>query len=138
MVNIQLQFQNIIKLAEKANAQIAEIKSTILQASDNYQMQMASDIFSISKDLQNIVQSNMENQVYHIQKLLADELDNCKGKGNDYTERHIKEIQDTYKQEDIEMKEPEIKQQIQNEEVLLYKPYEVNSPRPKTPKPTFI
>jgi len=38
----------------------------------------------------------MENQVYHIQKLLADELDNCKEKVNDYTEGHIKEIQDTY------------------------------------------
>ena len=36
MVDIQLQLQNIIKLAEETNAQIAEIKSTILQASNNY------------------------------------------------------------------------------------------------------
>ena len=41
----------------------------------------------------------MENQVYHIQMLLADELDNCKGKGNTYTDEHIKEIQNIYKQE---------------------------------------
>ena len=67
-------------------------------------MQTAGDIFSISKDLQNIVQSNIENQVYHIQKLLVDELDNCKEKGNKYTEEHIKEIQDAYKQENIEIK----------------------------------
>jgi len=46
----------------------------------------------------------MENQAYHIQKLLVDELDNYKGKGNDYVKRHIKEIQDVYKQEDIEIK----------------------------------
>jgi len=34
----------------------------------------------------------MENQVYYIQKLLADELDDCKGKENNYTEGYIKEI----------------------------------------------
>ena len=34
----------------------------------------------------------MENQVYHIQKLLVDELDNCKEKGNNYGEGYIKEI----------------------------------------------
>ena len=39
--------------------------------------------------------------------MLIDELDNCKGKENDYVERHIKEIQNIYKQEDIEIKKPE-------------------------------
>ena len=68
---------------------------------------MARDIFSISEDLWNIVQSNMENQTYHIQQLLVDEFDNCKEKGNEYAEGNIKEIQDTYKQEDIEMKKQE-------------------------------
>ena len=65
-----------MKLVEEANAQIAEIKSTILQVIDSFQTQTVGDIFSISEDLQNIMQSNMENQAYHIQKLLADELDN--------------------------------------------------------------
>ena len=37
MVDIQMQLQNIIKLAEEANIQIAEIEGTILQASYNYQ-----------------------------------------------------------------------------------------------------
>ena len=41
---------------------------------------MAEDIFSISEDLWNIIQRGMENQVYHIQTLLADELDTCKEK----------------------------------------------------------
>ena len=83
----------------------------------------------------------MENQVYHIQRLLVNELDNCKGKRNEYTEGHIKKIQDIYKQEDIEVKIQESskeKQQIQDEKVLLYKPYKVNSPKPKTPEPIFI
>ena len=33
MVNMKLQLQNIIKLAEKANTQVAEIEVMILQAS---------------------------------------------------------------------------------------------------------
>jgi len=36
----------------------------------------------------------------------VDELDSCKGKENIYTDEHIKEIQDVYKQEDQEMKKP--------------------------------
>jgi len=66
MVNMQMQMQNIVKLAEKANTQITEIESTILHASNNYWTQIAGDIFSIFEDLQNIIQSDMENQVYHI------------------------------------------------------------------------
>jgi len=65
-------------LAEEANIQIAEIKAIILQASHNYQIQTASNIFSISKDLQNIIQSDMKNQAYYIQTLLIDKLDSCK------------------------------------------------------------
>ena len=107
MVDIQLQLQNIIKLAEEANMQIAEIEGTILQASHNYWTQIAEDIFSISEDLQNIIQSDMEKQAYHIQSLLVDKLDNYKGKGNKYAKEYIKEIQDTYKQEDMVVKMPQ-------------------------------
>lgn len=45
--------------------------------------------------------------MYYIQKLLVDELDNYKKKENRYTEGYIKEIQDTYKQENIEMEKLE-------------------------------
>ena len=51
MADIQLQLQNIIKLVEMANTQLAETEKSILQASDNYKIQMAGDIFSISEDL---------------------------------------------------------------------------------------
>jgi len=71
----------------------------------------------------------------------VDKLDNCKEKEKENAEKHIKEIQDIYKQEDIEMKKPETnkgKQQIQNEKVLFYKHYEVKPPRPKTFEPMFI
>ena len=82
----------------------------------------------------------MVNQAYYIQKLLVDELNSYKEKGNNYIEEHIKKIQDTYKQENIIMKKQDIKekQQIQDEKVLLYKPYEVDLPRPKIPKLIFI
>ena len=36
MADIQLQLQNIVWLAKVANTQLAEIKTTILQASDVY------------------------------------------------------------------------------------------------------
>ena len=80
---------------------------TILQASHNYWTQIAEDIFSISEDLQNIIQSDMEKQAYHIQSLLVDKLDNYKEKGNKYAKEYIKEIQDTYKQEDMVVKIPQ-------------------------------
>ena len=40
MADIQLQLQNIIKLAKVANMQLAEIKITILQASEVYRTQI--------------------------------------------------------------------------------------------------
>jgi len=51
MANIQFQLQNIVKLAEVANTQLAEIETTILQVSSEYRTQIARDIFSISEDL---------------------------------------------------------------------------------------
>ena len=33
-----------------------------------------------------------------------DKLNSCKGKENEYNNRHIKEIQDVYKQDNLEMK----------------------------------
>ena len=140
MVDVQLQLQNIIKLAEEANTQIAEIETTILQASHNYQTQTVGDIFSISEDLQNIIQSDMKNPVYYIQKLLVNELDSCKGKENEYTKEQIKEIQDMYKQDNQKPRELMMndKKQIQEEEIFLYKLYDIISPRLKTPEPISI
>ena len=59
-----MQLQNIIKLVEVVNTQLAEMDTSIIQG----------DIES------------------HIQALLADELDWCKGKENLYTNNHIKKI----------------------------------------------
>jgi len=40
-------------------------------------------------------------------------LDNCKEKGKENVEGHIKEIQDTYKQKDIEMEKLETNKEKQ-------------------------
>ena len=138
MVNIQLQIQNIVKLVEVTNTQLAEIKAIILQASNNYRTQNTRDIFSISQDLQNIIQGDMKNQAYHIQTPLINELDRYKEKGNFYTEKYIKEIQDIYKQEDQRVKQPvtfdkekQQENQVQDKEVFLYKLYNIDPPRPQ-------
>ena len=121
---------------------MAEIETIILQVSDSYKTQNTGDIFSISQNLQNIIQGDMENQVYHIQTLLANKLDRCKGKGNAYAEEHIKEIQNIYKQENqkveqlmIVNKEKQWENQVQDKEVLLYKPYDISS---KSSKPNTL
>ena len=51
IADIQLQLQNIIKLAKVANIQLAEIKTNILQASNAYKTWIVGNIFSISKEL---------------------------------------------------------------------------------------
>ena len=54
--------------------------------------------------------------------MLADELNAYKGKGNIYTDNNIQEIQDLYKEEEVKKKEG----RIEDEEVILVKPYEVS------------
>jgi len=50
----------------------------------------------------------MENQVYQIQRCLADELDDYKDKGNKYVDENIKEIQELYRDEDLKRKQETI------------------------------
>ena len=52
-----------------------------------------------------MVQSDIENWVYQIQRMLADELDSCKGQENAYVDENIKEIQELYKKKDGQKKE---------------------------------
>jgi len=54
--------------------------------------------------------------------MLADELDQYKEKGNSYVEENIQEIQDLY----IREENGEEKGRVDDEEVILVKPYEVS------------
>jgi len=66
MVDLQLQTQNIIKLADVVNNQLADIKTVLLQTGETYKIQISRDIYSIFKELRNIIYGDMEWQAYHI------------------------------------------------------------------------
>ena len=60
MVDSQLQTQNIIKLANTANNQLADIETILLQTIETYRILISRNIYSISKELINIIYRNIE------------------------------------------------------------------------------
>jgi len=92
MINVQRMMKNIKKVAEEANITITEMKGSILSASINNQMINATNSSEISENLQYLVQSNMEDRAFQIQRMLADKLDKYKGRGNAYVDNNISEI----------------------------------------------
>jgi len=70
--------KDIIKIAEETNMTITEIEKTILKVSINNRTMDAMNILGISKNLQYLIQSNMEDQAYQIQRILANELETYK------------------------------------------------------------
>jgi len=65
----------------------------------------------------------MENWVFQIQRILADELDAYRGKGNQYVDDNIQEIQELYKNEEQEKKSN--KRRVEDKKIILIKPYKV-------------
>ena len=74
----------------------------------------------------------MENQVFQVQRMLADELDAYKGQGNKYIDENVQEIQDLYKENEDKKKE-----KIEDKKVILIKLYEVDE-LISTTKSSFI
>ena len=64
MAKIQLQIQEMVKLANAANIELTDIKTVLLQSSNIYKEQIGEDIYSITNNLQNIVYRDMEKQAY--------------------------------------------------------------------------
>jgi len=122
MIDIQRITKNIKKLAEEANTTITEIEGTVLMASINNRVMNVTNITQISKDLQYLVQSDMDKQAFQIQRMLA-ELDRYKGRDNDYVDMNIKEIQELY----ITEERKGDKGMVENEEVILVWPYKVSA-----------
>jgi len=89
MIDVQKQVWDMMKIAGKTNIMITEIKETILKASINNRTMNTTNILGILKDLQYLIQSNMEDQVFQIQRMLADELDMYKRQGNQYVKNNI-------------------------------------------------
>ena len=89
MIDVQKQIKDMTKIAAEANMTITEMEDSILKASINNQVINTMNITGVSEDLQYLIQSNMENWVFQIQWMLADELDAYKGRGNKYVDNNI-------------------------------------------------
>jgi len=51
MANIQLKFQEIVKLTNTTNIELADIETVLLQSSNIYKEQIREDIYSIMDNL---------------------------------------------------------------------------------------
>ena len=132
MIDVQRMTEDIKKLAEEANTILTEVEGTILTASINNRTMNATNLTQISEDLRYLVQSDMDERAFQIQRMLADELDQYKGKDNKYVEDNIKEIQELYTDE------KQAQGTIENEEVILVRPYQVESTTTSSSSTSFI
>ena len=66
IADLQLQIQNLIKLADIANNQLAYIETILLQTEKTYKMQIGRDIYSISEELRNVIHKDMGQQAHYI------------------------------------------------------------------------
>ena len=94
----------------------------------------ATNLTQISEDLRYLVQSDMDERTFQIQRMLADELDRYKGKDNKYVKDNIKEIQELYTNEEIN----QAKEMVENKEVILIQPYQVTSTTTSSSLSSFI
>ena len=133
MIDIQRMAKDMKKLAEEVNTILTEEEGTILTASINNWTMNATSLTQISEDLQYLVQSDMDERAFQIQRMLADELDQYKEKDNKYVEDNIKEIQELYTN-----KEKQAQGTIENEEVILVWPYQVESTTTSSSSTSFI
>ena len=114
MIDMQRMTKDIKKLAEETNTILTKIEEMVLMASNNNRVTNVTNLTQISEDLWYLVQSDMDDRAFQIQRMLADELDRYKGKNNKYVDDNIKEIQEIYMDE-----EQEKRGTIENKEVIL-------------------
>ena len=122
MIDVQRMVKDMKKIVEETNITMAEIEGMILMVSINNQTLNAMNITQILEDLQYLIQSNIDKQAFQIQRMLADKLDQYKGKGNKYMNENVEKIQNIYIKE-VQDKE---KRRVEEEEVILIKPYEIS------------
>ena len=134
MIDVQRMVKDIKKLAEEANTTIMEVEGSVLIASINNQATNVTNIAQISEDLWYLVQSDMDKQVFQIQRILANKLDWYKGKDNRYVDNNIQEIQEIY----IEKEKEEEKGIVKDEEVILVKPHKVSTTTLLLSRTSFI
>ena len=123
MIDVQRAMKDMKKLAEEVGTTITEMEEVILAASINNRTMNATDITQMAEDLRYLLQSDMDDRAFQIQRRLADELDRYKGKGNSYVETNIQEIQELYMDEETKNQGGK----VEDDEVILIKPYEVST-----------
>ena len=89
IIDVQRVIKDIKKLVKEASTTVAEMKGNILTASIDNCTTNTMNITQIVEDLCYLIQSDMDDRAFQIQKRLADELDQYKGKGNRYVEENI-------------------------------------------------
>ena len=92
MIDMQRMLKDMKKIAEETSTTVTEIEGMILAASINNRTMNTTNITQITEDLRYLIQSDMNDRALEIQQMLADELDQYKGKGNDYVKGNIQEI----------------------------------------------
>ena len=68
MIDVQRMMKDIKKIVEETNTTMAEMEGTILTASINNRTSNATNITQISEDLRYLIQSDMDKQVFQIQR----------------------------------------------------------------------
>jgi len=134
MIDVQRMAKDIKKLAEETNTMLTEMEGMVLTVSINNRVMNVMNITQISEDLWYLVQSDMDERAFQVQRMLANELDCYKGKANEYVDSNIKEIQELYMEEERK----EDKGTVENEEVILVQPYEVSSSTTSSFTTSFI
>ena len=134
IIDVQRMAKDIKRLAEETNTILTEIEGTVLATSISNRVINATNIMQISEDLQQLVQSDIDDRVFQVQRMLANKLDHYKGKVNDYINSNIKEIQELYMEEE----KKEEKGTIENKEVTLVRPYEISSTTTSSSRTSFI
>jgi len=74
MINVQKIMKNMKKLAEETSTTVTEMEGMILMASINNWTTNATNITQMVEDLQYLIQSDIDNRAFQIQRMLADEL----------------------------------------------------------------
>ena len=92
MIDIQRMMKDMKKIVEETSMTVMEMEGTILMASINNRTTNAMNITQMVEDLRYLIQSDMDNRAFQIQRMLANELNRYKEKGNQYVDENIREI----------------------------------------------
>jgi len=75
MIDIQRVMKDMKKLAEEAGTTVVEMEGTILMASIDNHTTNTTNITQMAEDLHYLIQSDMDDRAFQIQRRLANELD---------------------------------------------------------------